>query len=480
MSISRRRFLEIAGVAGGAVALRSTLLPSVARADDPTPQLFLACYFGGGWDQMLALDPRDNSNPMFQKEQAYSQSGSGIYPAYDLVQDSNVAALLAKNASGVQKAGNLTFGPAVPQSFLQHATDLSLCRGIFMGTLGHDTGRRYFITGKFPRGLEASGSSLATSVAAAQGQNASIPNLAVNVEAYNQNFPPFATPIPVEHAADLQNLLNQLGTPLDAKSEAALVAFQQLDLNCQEQLDNGIVPSLNGMGLVDVYRGSQVKARSMVSSTAAAAFNFKVPAPNQQIQAVFDAFGITKSSDVGTEKGNAAIAAVALTQGISQAVSVEVAQGIDDHADWPDSHATNIYSGFDAIGNLISYLKATEYTPGGKPSGKATWEYTTILVFSEFARTPLLNGRNGRDHHIASSCVVGGPGIKGGMVIGATSDWQLTAQNCDYSTGKATQDMSSGVPLRPTDIHATLLHSMGLPYDVLSNNVPLLIDALLK
>lgn len=468
MTLSRRRFLQIAGVAGGAVALRSFALPGVASASPQNPQLFLACYFSGGWDQMLALDPRDNTDPKFQQAAAQAKGGSGIWPAYDMVKDARVQQLLMSNKTGIQKANGLTFGPAIPASFLAHAGDVSLCRGVFMGTLGHDVGRRYFITGKFPRGLTANGSSLGTAVASAEGKDALVPNLAISTEAYNATFPAYATPIGVNSAADVQNLLKQIGTPLDPNSDAALHAFEKLDQNCEEQ-------EKNGFGLVDLFRGSREKARSMVSSTAATQFNFKVPAPTPEIQDLFDAFNIKTATDLSKSKGKAAIAAVALTQGISQAVSLEAANDLDDHDNWGDTHATNIMDGFDAVAMLISYLKAKEY----KQTGDSTWAHTTLLMFSEFARTPMINGRDGRDHHIASSCLVAGPKIKPGVVVGGTSDWALTAENCDFSTGKALPDDSGNV-LRPPDIHATLLQSMGLPFDQLMNQSPVVIEALLK
>src|SRR5204862_2974759 len=126
-------------------------------------------------------------------------NGTAIWPALELIVDPRVQAVAndPKNKGGVQKAGNLSFGPAVPPSFLAHATDLAILRGVYMGTLSHDVGRRYFLTGKFPRGLEANGSSMSTAVAAAEGQAALVPNLAISMEAYNDRYPAYATPIAV-------------------------------------------------------------------------------------------------------------------------------------------------------------------------------------------------------------------------------------------------------------------------------------------
>jgi uncharacterized protein (DUF1501 family) len=248
-------------------------------------------------------------------------------------------------------------------------------------------------------------------------------------------------------------------------SDAAVAAYEAAIDDCtQRELDGG--------GLVDTFKQSRIKARTMISASASTLFNFKVPAP-PALDALFTTLGISKVTDFHGPKGNAAIAAQALTQGISQAVSLQLAGDLDDHNDWGDTHATGVADALDAIGNLISYLKKTPYKGGAT----MTWEHTTLLVFSEFARTPLLNGRAGRDHHMASSCLVAGPGIKGNQIIGATSDKDMVVRNVNPTTGKP--DDAAGIQLRPADIHATLLHSMGLSYDHLSNQAPQLLSAIL-
>jgi hypothetical protein len=73
----------------------------------------------------------------------------------------------------------------------------------------------------------------------------------------------------------------------------------------------------------------------------------------------------------------------------------------------------------------------------------------TLVVFAtEFGRTPSAQGTNGRDHHpYGFSVWLAGGGIKGGVVNGATDDIGFHAiENRHYVT----------------DIHATVLHQLGL------------------
>ena len=48
---------------------------------------------------------------------------------------------------------------------------------------------------------------------------------------------------------------------------------------------------------------------------------------------------------------------------------------------------------------------------------------TLVMCMGEFGRTPKINGDEGRDHHPAAwSAVLAGGGVRGGVVVGATSD----------------------------------------------------------
>jgi len=73
----------------------------------------------------------------------------------------------------------------------------------------------------------------------------------------------------------------------------------------------------------------------------------------------------------------------------------------------------------------------------------------TLVVFaSEFGRTPGSQGSNGRDHH-PDGFGVGraGGGLKGGLAHGTTDEIGFhTEENPHYVT----------------DVHATLLHQLGL------------------
>src|SRR5262249_15830952 len=169
-----------------------------------------------------------------------------------------------------------------------------------------------------------------------------------------------------------------------------------------------------------------------------------------------------------------AIAAQALSRGVSQAVSVQIQGNLDDHFNWDINHATTLKNGFEALGLMIRYLKSQQF----RSTADTVWDHTTLICFSEFARPPRVNSRHGRDHHLTSSCVVAGPGIRGNTVLGGTTDLNLLYRKMNLATGQP--DDASGTLVHPSDVHATLLKSMGLTYDHLFNQSPQIISAMLK
>jgi hypothetical protein len=73
---------------------------------------------------------------------------------------------------------------------------------------------------------------------------------------------------------------------------------------------------------------------------------------------------------------------------------------------------------------------------------------TVVAVMGEFGRTPRINKEGGRDHWgLCQTVLLAGGGIQGGQVLGAS----------DRIGAYPTSD-----PVDPVDIHATILHCMGL------------------
>ncbi len=90
---------------------------------------------------------------------------------------------------------------------------------------------------------------------------------------------------------------------------------------------------------------------------------------------------------------------------------------------------------------------------------RGLYDRVLVVLCGEFSRTPRMNdggnggpplkmGTPGRDHWgNAMFCLMGGGGVKGGQIVGSTT-----------AKGETPKDR----PLRPTDIHATIYHVLGV------------------
>ncbi len=109
------------------------------------------------------------------------------------------------------------------------------------------------------------------------------------------------------------------------------------------------------------------------------------------------------------------------------------------HNDLTGSHNKMAAKTDKPISGLLKDLKA-----------RGLADSTLVVWGSEFGRTPLAEGRNGRDHHpYAFSMWFTGAGVKGGRVLGATDEFGLRpVEN----------------PLVSHDVNATILRMLGLDH----------------
>jgi hypothetical protein len=113
------------------------------------------------------------------------------------------------------------------------------------------------------------------------------------------------------------------------------------------------------------------------------------------------------------------------------------AGGWDAHSDLQKNHAACAAQTDQPIAALLKDLKQ-----------RGMLDETLVVWATEFGRTPGAQGANGRDHHpYGFSVWMAGGGVKGGVVHGATDELGfLAVENRHYVT----------------DIHATVLHQLGL------------------
>ncbi|MFT7642411.1 MAG: hypothetical protein ACI9G1_004168, partial [Pirellulaceae bacterium] len=109
----------------------------------------------------------------------------------------------------------------------------------------------------------------------------------------------------------------------------------------------------------------------------------------------------------------------------------------DAHSNLKMNHTKNCKAVDKPIATLLKDLKR-----------RGMLDETLVVWGTEFGRTAGSEGTTGRDHHpFGFSCWMAGGGIKGGVVHGATDELGILASEDRHYV---------------TDIHATVLHQMGL------------------
>ncbi|MCH2132739.1 MAG: DUF1501 domain-containing protein [Phycisphaerales bacterium] len=118
----------------------------------------------------------------------------------------------------------------------------------------------------------------------------------------------------------------------------------------------------------------------------------------------------------------------------------------DQHNNLKDGHENNARAVDQPIAGLLKDLRS-----------RGLLDETLVVWAAEFGRTPFAQGSDGRDHNPFGYTIwMAGGGIRGGMTYGATDEFGY----------KAVEN-----PLEIHDLHATMLHLMGLDHTRLNVTV---------
>lgn len=441
MSPTRRQFLVTAfGTLGAAAATapltRLALANTVAQGD----RYFVFCYFPGAWDILVSLDPKVELMDAPVEE-------TRIEHGWDDVEADDVAgAAISTLNLGADRVTNCLEPFALQptsggQTLLERST---IVRGLSMDTLTHEVGRRRFLTGKSPTGLKARGNSIATLMASMLSTTEPIPNLSAAVESYNTTEPSWASALDVSSVDDLLRALRP--ADLDVAPEERLRVESLLDTFRECML-------VQRSPARDAALASRKGASQLVGGGYDAAFDLRANRPEMAV--LRDRFGI--GSATNTVQARMAMAAQALTQGVSRVVSVTASRSCDTHFDnWATDQFNIQHEGYSAVAALAGHLDDASH-----PLGGTYLDRTTIVCFSDFCRTPLRNGNGGRDHWLTNAALLVGPDLNPG-VFGASSPQGMAPMAVDLNTGVLTP--GGDIP-KPEHLMAALFRSLDPMYD---------------
>ncbi len=167
--------------------------------------------------------------------------------------------------------------------------------------------------------------------------------------------------------------------------------------------------------------------------------------------AAVEAFDVNRETTLTRDlygKGQFADACIVARRLVERGVRmVQIFQGggqpWDAHGDLANNHRGLAKQSDQAIAGLLKDLKS-----------RGLLDDTLVMWGGEFGRTPTSEGSNGRDHNNLGFCVwLAGGAVKGGMAYGATDEFGFAA-------------VEKRVHVH--DLHATLLHLMGIDHTKLT------------
>ncbi|QDU61720.1 hypothetical protein Pan216_25820 [Planctomycetes bacterium Pan216] len=433
---SRRDFLAALGLGAGSIGLSTMLADEQALASSSKPGGVAAPHFppkaerviflfmAGGPSQVDSFDPK---------------------PALATLQGQSVPDSIAREIPKIKRAGlhnimrspfkfkkrgesGLDVSELFPET-AKHADDLCVIRSMHHRNPVHGPAECVALTGTQLGDRPSLGAWMLYGLGS---PNRNLPGyMVMNINSVGMQFPQAAGWgtgfMPARYQGtviDPRRGIDDIATPASYTPSARR---RQLDL----------VRWLNGRHLESLGEHSELEARIRSYEMA---FRMQSAAPE-----LFDLSSVPSpvKAAYGTEDkptsamGRACLLARRMVERGVRIVQIRVG-GWDAHGALERNHRSMAAKTDRPVAALLADLKA-----------RGLLDSTLVVWGGEFGRTPTMEGRGkGRDHNPSGYTVwLAGGGVKGGHVIGTTDPLGYVAVER---------------PVRPSDLHATILHALGI------------------
>jgi len=394
-----------------------------------TPDRFLITISAtGGWDPTSLMDPKGDA-----------PRSDGLGPVNNF------------SASEIKSAGKLIYAPYsniieppatestghMDNFFAKHSENLLVINGIDTQTNGHDSGRRFVWSGKLEEGYP-------TVAALAASPFADYPMAFISNGGYD--------------------FTASLVAPVRT---AGAATFSQL------AFPNSQFPETENLMQLSYFSDTSYSAIQQAREERLARLRIQESLPKRQAQ--MDQLQTVRNTDVELEnlldflpedvsnglKGQAEIAIAAFASGLAVSANLN-AGGFDTHGDHDVDQTSSITELLEGIDHLWEQVEL-----------QGMQDKVTIVIGSDFGRTPFYNSGDGKDHWNVTSIMAMGAGISGNRVVGET--------NANFEALKLNPDTleadSNGIIVTPQHIHRSLRDFLGVQSD-LDNLFPIGAEAL--
>lgn len=387
--ITRRTLLRL-GITSAALAAVPWPAFRRAQADPLNPHLFVVFYADGGWDVTQVLDPHDPADTTDNIDVDVAQAISGFPPS------------VLATAGPITYCSNSTSRPMADTFFQTWSGKSAVVNAIGTRSTSHDQSRQLVATGY----LDPTRPDFAVMAAHHLGETLPLPHLLLSGPGFDGPY---------------GGLTGRVGGQLG----------QALAYDTIVSAADGSTPQLAASALGEAYIQQALEQQRMLDVAGPGGAVTGKLSQFQDAQVRGDKLAhLARSLPQGTNQGMQLATSLgnAFRQGLTTSVTINQVGGFDTHSNNFDQD-NNWNDLFQFLNDFVTGLS----TQPGLVSSSLLDE-TTIVYFSEFGRTPQLNGNNGKDHHPWTSILVVGKGVAPG-VYGLT-DGNQEGVKTNFSTGK--------------------------------------------
>jgi uncharacterized protein (DUF1501 family) len=407
--LSRRRVLQIGASGAGLLAL-GWPFRGVANAAG-TPH-FLVTFIGdGGWDVTQVLDVHDPNDMTDGVDVDVPQAISGLPPS------------LIATAGGITYVSNPITRPGVDTFFQNWGPRSVVVNGINTRSTSHDQSRQLVLTGY----LDPTRADFAVMAAHHNGESLPVPHLLLSGASFGGAF-------------------SGLSARVGGQLEDAL-AYDHIPSHMDPNTDQLAVSAL---GEAFIQQALERERKLAMPAALADKVGLFGDAQQRGDRLAALASSLPQSSNNGAQL--ALQLGRAFRSGMTTSVTISNVGGFDTHSDntGQNGHWDDVFTFLDAfVASLAGQAGVMAPT---------LLDETTIVYCSEFARTPQLNGDNGKDHHPWTSMVMAGKHVRGGTTVGLTDGTQQGVK-ANFATGMP--DDVTGQLIDVTNVVAGILTLVG-------------------
>ena len=430
--MKRRNFLQMMAATG---LLATPFAASRVHAAS-VPQFIVAVNASGGWDPTSLCDPKGLNGLYSENSDRYEGSTNSV-----ALDDSKRFNQIQWSAIPEGVSNDVEVRARIESQFdtffTQYGNQLTVINGIDTETNNHDTGSRVVWSGNEETGYPNIAALYAAAVAPtlplafiSNGGYDFTDSLVARARASNADF--------IAQLADPNLYYDQRGfiyRSADASVDLYDPVIAARNARLQRQLDNAEL----------LQRRQQLQA---LANIRGADNNLALMVPTlESIQANVSRDLNWNSNRANDLKSQAEVVAAAFASNLCAGATLNYG-GFDTHG----NHDASAYP---RLGDLLEgvhfLVQALTY------AGVA--DRTTIVIGSDFGRTPYYNSGNGKDHWPVTSMMVLHPQATGGRVFGASGPG-FEAQSINTETGLI--DSANGQRLTPAHVNASLRALLGI------------------